>query len=93
MSEFYSIFIEKTHTIIDMEVGQEMILKIILQHYNGIIFAEKFERLPLKAVVSHPNVANVELIDFNSKLKLKSLFTHLHFIKKLEFKLVTVIIG
>ena len=72
VSEFYSIFIEKTHTIIDMEVGQEMLLKIILQHYNGIIFAEKFERLPLKAVVSHPNVANVELIDFNSKLKLKA---------------------
>ena len=72
VSEFHSIFIEKTHTIIDMEVGQEMILKIILQHYNGIIFAEKFERLPLKAVVSHPNIANVELIDFNSKLKLKA---------------------
>ena len=49
-----------------------MILKIILQHYNGIIFAEKFERLPLKAVASHPNIANVELIDFNSKLKLKA---------------------
>ena len=67
--EFYSIFIEKTHTIIDMEVGQEMLLKIIIQHYNGLLFAEKFERLPLRAVVSHPNIANVELIDFNSKLK------------------------
>ena len=55
-----------------MEVGQEMLLKIIIQHYNGVLFAEKFERLPLKAVVSHPNVANVELIDFNSKLKLKA---------------------
>ena len=72
VSEFYSIFIEKTHTIIDMEVGQEMLLKIIIQHYNGVLFAEKFERLPLKAVVSHPDVANVELIDFNSKLKLKA---------------------
>ena len=72
VSEFYSIFIEKTHTIIDMEVGQEMLLKIIIQHYNGVLFAEKFERLPLKAVVSHPNVANVELIDFNSKIKLKA---------------------
>ena len=72
VSEFYSIFIEKTHTIIDMEVGQEILLKIIIQHYNGLLFAEKFERLPLKAVVSHPNVANAELIDFNSKLKLKA---------------------
>jgi hypothetical protein len=72
VSEFYSIFIEKTHTIIDMEVGQEMLLKIIIQHYNGILFAEKFERMPLRAVVSHPNIANVELIDFNSKLKLKA---------------------
>ena len=72
VSEFYSIFIEKTHTIIDMEVGQEILLKIIIQHYNGLLFAEKFERLPLKAVVSHPNVANVELIDFNSKIKLKA---------------------
>ena len=49
-----------------------MLLKIIIQHYNGVLFAEKFERLPLKAVVSHPNVANVELIDFNSKIKLKA---------------------
>ena len=72
VSEFYSIFIEKTHTIIDMEVGQEILLKIIIQHYNGLLFAEKFERLPLKAVVSHPNIANAELIDFNSKLKLKA---------------------
>ena len=72
VNEFHSIFIEKTHTIIDMEVGQEILLKIIIQHYNGVLFAEKFERLPLKAVVGHPNVANVELIDFNSKIKLKA---------------------
>ena len=72
VNEFYSIFIEKTHTIIDMEVGQEMILKVIMQHYNGALFAEKFERFPLKAIVSHPNIANVELIDFNSKLKIKA---------------------
>jgi hypothetical protein len=72
VNDFYSIFIEKTHTIIDMEVGQEMLLKIIIQHYNGLLFADKFERIPLRAVVSHPNIANVELIDFNSKLRLKA---------------------
>ena len=72
VNDFYSIFIEKTHTIIDMEVGQDILLKVIIQHYHGLSFAEKFERLPLKAVVSHPNIANVELIEFNSKLRLKA---------------------
>ena len=43
VSEFYSIFIEKTNTIIDMEIGQEMLLKIIIQHYYGILFAEKLK--------------------------------------------------
>ena len=72
INDFYSIFIEKTHTIIDMEVGQDILLKIIIQHYHGLLFADKFERLPLRAVVSHPNVANVELIEFNSKLRLRA---------------------
>ena len=72
INDFYSIFIEKTHTIIDMEVGQDILLKIIIQHYHGLLFADKFERLPLRAVVSHPNIANVELIEFNSKLRLRA---------------------
>ena len=72
INDFYSIFIEKTHTIIDMEVGQEMLLKVIMQHYHGLLFADKFERLPLRAVVSHPNIATVELIDFNSRLRIKA---------------------
>ena len=72
VNDFYSIFIEKTHTIIDMEVGQDILLKIIIQHYHGLLFADKFERLPLRAVVSHPNIANVELIEFNSKLRLRA---------------------
>ena len=72
VNDFYSIFIEKTHTIIDMEVGQEMLLKVIIQHYHGLLFAEKFERMPLRAVVSHPNIATVELIEFNSKLRIRA---------------------
>ena len=72
VNDFYSIFIEKTHTIIDMEVGQDILLKIIIQHYYGLLFADKFERLPLRVVVSHPNIANAELIEFNSKLRLKA---------------------
>ena len=72
VNDFYSIFVEKTHTIIDMEVGQDMLLKIIIQHYYGLLFADKFERLPLKVVVSHPNIANAELIEFNSKLRIKA---------------------
>ena len=31
-----------------------------------------FERITLKAVIIDPDVANLELIDFNSKLKLKT---------------------
>ena len=72
VNDFYSIFIEKTDTIIDMEVGQDILLKIIIQHYYGLLFAEKFERFPLRVVVSHPDIANAELIEFNSKLRLKA---------------------
>ena len=54
VSEFYSIFIEKTHSII---IDQEMQLKIIIQHYYGILFVEKFERMTLKDFVSDPEVA------------------------------------
>ena len=75
VTEFYSIFIDKTNKIIDMEVGQDLLLKVIMQHYHGILFAEKFERLPLRAVASHPNIANIELIEYNSKLKIKALNT------------------
>ena len=45
VSEFYSICIEKTHSIIDMKIGQEMLLKYIIKYYYGILFAEKFERM------------------------------------------------
>jgi len=45
VSEFYSIFIEKTHSIIDMKIGQEMLLKYIIKYYYRILFAEKFERM------------------------------------------------
>ncbi len=44
VSEFYSIFIEKIHTIIDMEIGKEMLFKIIIQHYYGILFAENLKK-------------------------------------------------
>jgi hypothetical protein len=54
VSEFYSIFIEKTHSII---IDQEMQLKIIIQHYYGILFVEKFERMTLKDFISNPEVA------------------------------------
>ena len=72
VSNFHNIFIEKTHTIIDMEVSQELILKVILQHYYGLLFAEKFEGISLRVVVSHPKIATVELSDFNSKLRIKA---------------------
>ena len=72
VSNFHNIFIEKTHTIIDMEVSQELILKVILQHYHGLLFAEKFEGISLRVVVSHPKIATAELSDFNSKLRIKA---------------------
>ena len=57
VSQFYSIFIEKTHSIIDMEIDQEMVFKIIIQHYYEILFVEKFERMTLKDFISNPEVA------------------------------------
>lgn len=42
-----------------MELSQELILKVILQHYYGLFFVEKFEGISLRVVVSHPKITNV----------------------------------
>jgi hypothetical protein len=70
VTDFYSLFIEKSHQLIDMEMGQIAIHKIVLQHEYGLLFAERLEGLPLRAVESHPKVAKCELIEHNSKIKI-----------------------
>ena len=52
VNNFHNIFIGWVRTIIDMEARQELILKVILQHYYGLLFIEKFEGIYLRAVVS-----------------------------------------
>lgn len=73
VTDFYSLFAERSYQLIDMEIGQEVTLKILLQHEYGILFADgKFERLKLRAVESHPRVARAELIDQNSKIRIRA---------------------
>ena len=44
--EFYSIFVEKSFQLIDIEVGKQEEFKIYLQHEFGLLFAEsKFSKL------------------------------------------------
>ena len=73
VSDFYSIYAGNTNSILDVMIGQEITLKVIIQHENGQFFAEAFDRLKLRAVVSHPNVANCELSEFGSRIKIKAL--------------------
>ena len=55
-----------------MEIGQEITLKVILQHEFGLLFAEKFERMKLRVVESHPMIAKSELTEFNSQIKIRA---------------------
>ena len=68
MSEFYSIFIEKTYTIIYMEIN--CYLKLLYYIIMGFYSLKNLKEW--KVVVSDLDVAKVEMIDFNSKLKLKT---------------------
>jgi hypothetical protein len=70
ITEFYSIFVERSYRMIDAEVGQSFDLKVLLQHEYGILFAEKFEKFNLRIETSNPRIATVELIDCNSKVRI-----------------------
>ena len=70
INDFYSIFIEKTHSILDMEVDQDLVLKIIIQHEYGILFADRYRRLQLRVVVSHEKYLKVELTEDSSSIVL-----------------------
>jgi len=70
ITEFYSIFVERSYRMIDAEVGQSFDLKVLLQHEYGILFAEKFEKFELRVETSNPRIATVELIDCNSKIRI-----------------------
>ena len=70
INDFYSIFVEKTHMILNMEVEQNLILKIVIQHEYGIIFAEKYRRLKIRVVVSHEKYLKAELTEDNSAIVL-----------------------
>ena len=72
VSDFYAIFIEKSFNLIDMQIGQEMYLKVRIQHDTGIAFADKCERIPLRLVESHPKIAKGELIESNSQIRIKA---------------------
>ena len=72
VSDFYAIFIEKSFNLIDMQIGQEMFLKVRIQHDTGIAFADKCERMPLRLVESHPKIAKGELIESNSQIRIKA---------------------
>jgi len=39
VSDFYSIFVEKSYQLIDMEIGQEIELALAIQHEYGLVFA------------------------------------------------------
>jgi len=63
INDFYSIFVEKTHMILNMEVEENLILKIVIQHEYGIIFAEKYRKLKIRVIVSHEKYLKTELTE------------------------------
>lgn len=40
VTEFYSVFVDKSYSLLDMEIGQRITLKIMIQHEYGLMFAE-----------------------------------------------------
>lgn len=72
ITDFYSLFLEKSFQLLEIEVGQVIELKIILQHEFGLSFSEKYEYFPITTCESHPNIAKSEIIQLNSILKIKS---------------------
>lgn len=40
VTNFYAIFVEKSYSLLDMEIGQKYKLKILIQHEFGLIFSE-----------------------------------------------------
>lgn len=75
VTEFYSIFIDRSFVLLDIDVGQEQDLKVILQHEFGLLFASKLSGLKLKVVSSHPMIASAFLIEHNNLIRIKAFTT------------------
>lgn len=75
VTDFYSIFIDRSFVLLDIDVGQEQDLKVILQHEFGLLFATKLSGLKLKVVSSHPMIASAYLIEHNNLIRIKAFAT------------------
>ena len=45
VTNFYSVYIEKSYTLLDMEIGQKYKLKVKIQHEFGLIFSESNKKI------------------------------------------------
>lgn len=70
--EFYSFFIEKSYELLDVDVGEEIILRIILQHEYGLLYPENIEGIKFEILESHSSIASVSLINNNQKISVKA---------------------
>ena len=72
VSDYRAIFVEKSHDLIDLQMNQEIQLKINIQHDNGYSFANELEGMQLRIIESHPRVATATLIQSNSIVVIKT---------------------
>lgn len=47
VTEFFSVFVERSYQTIDMEVGHTVHLKVLLQHEYGLLFAESIAHIKI----------------------------------------------
>lgn len=73
ITNFHSLFVEKSYQLLNIDIGQTQELKIILQHEFGLLFADNIESPNIEILSSHPKIATTFLTENNNKLKIKAL--------------------
>lgn len=70
ITDYYQIFAQNSNDILILESGQNIDLKISLQHESGLLFAERYEDFDLTIIESHPKVAKGEIYSKYSRIKI-----------------------
>lgn len=72
VTNYHSIFAQRSYEIILMEAGKMKDLTLTIQHESGLLFAEGFENLGLTVVESNPKVAKAEIINNSSQIRISA---------------------
>lgn len=62
ITNYHSIFAQRSYELILMEAGKVKDLKLVLQHESGLLFAEGYDNLGITVVESNPKIAKAEIL-------------------------------